>query len=148
MTAEVAILNKQSVALAADSAVTIGNAKIFNTVNKLFALSKHEPVGVMVYSSAEVMGVPVETVIKEFRRLRGPTSCDHLEEYAQAFADFLRDDDSLFAEGMRVTSLCGFACGLISELWNKTLRSVPQGWGRPRPSEVQAVMSQVLSEME
>src|SRR5688500_10039583 len=44
ITAEVAILNKSAVALAADSAVTIGggsgNPKIFNTVNKVFTLSK------------------------------------------------------------------------------------------------------------
>lgn len=62
MTAEVAILNKQAVALAADSAVTtyVGDGqKIFNTVNKLFTLSKYHPVGIMAYSSAEVMGVPL-----------------------------------------------------------------------------------------
>jgi hypothetical protein len=44
MTAEVAILNKIGVALAADSIVTITTAngdKTYNTANKLFALSKY-----------------------------------------------------------------------------------------------------------
>jgi hypothetical protein len=48
MTAEIAIMNKTAVALAADSAVTIEQdkgQKIFNTVNKLFTLSKYHPVG-------------------------------------------------------------------------------------------------------
>ena len=91
MTSEVAVLTKQAVALAADSAVTSGG-KIFNTVNKVFALSKHQPVGIMVYGSADVMGVPVETVIKEFRRQQGRKAFGHLEEYAACFERFLADD--------------------------------------------------------
>ena len=72
MTAEIAILNSQAVAHAADSAVTVSDGtrrapKIYNTVNKLFTLSKHEPVGVMIYGSAELGGLPVETAVKVFR---------------------------------------------------------------------------------
>lgn len=80
MTLEVAVLNKQAIALAADSAVTIGgsaNPKIFNTL-KLFALSKHQPVGIMVYSSAEIMALPIETAIKVFRQELGEDQCGTL----------------------------------------------------------------------
>jgi hypothetical protein len=65
VTAEIAILNKGAVALAADSAVTIqigGGQKIYNTVNKLFTLSKYQPVGAMVYGNSEFMGVPWESI--------------------------------------------------------------------------------------
>ena len=51
MTAEVAVMNSQAVALAADSAMTINypdGQKIYNSVNKLFMLSKYAPVGIMV----------------------------------------------------------------------------------------------------
>jgi ATP-dependent protease HslVU (ClpYQ) peptidase subunit len=40
MTTEVAIINKEAIALAADSAVTVGisdGTKIYNSANKLFA---------------------------------------------------------------------------------------------------------------
>jgi hypothetical protein len=70
VTAEIAIMNKSAVALAADSAVTIGSdrgPKIFNTVNKLFTLSKVHPVGVMVYGNSEIMKVPWETIVKVYR---------------------------------------------------------------------------------
>ena len=56
MTAEIVIMNKLRVALAADSAVTVQTQtgqKIYNTVNKLFTLSKYEPVGIMVFGSAD-----------------------------------------------------------------------------------------------
>ncbi len=51
MTAEIAIMNKQAIALASDSAVTMSQElgeKIKTSANKLFALSKYHPVGVMV----------------------------------------------------------------------------------------------------
>lgn len=99
MTAEIAILNRSAVALAADSAVTIGSErgqKIFNTVNKLFTLSKYQPVGVMIYGSAQVMGVPWETAIKAYRKRLGGRCFPHLENYADDFLSFLNGNRQLF----------------------------------------------------
>lgn len=84
MTAEIAVLNKSAVALAADSAVTIGRgstAKIYNTVNKIFELSETAPVGVMVYGSMNFMGLPVETIIKQYRKELGSTTFDTIAQY-------------------------------------------------------------------
>ncbi len=72
MTAEIAVLNKSAVALAADSLVTVdrgsnADRKTYN-VNKLFSLSKHHPVGIMVYGAAELLGTPWETIIKVYRQ--------------------------------------------------------------------------------
>ena len=42
MTAIVGVLNKHAVAIAADSAVTMGNThKVINSANKIFTLSKY-----------------------------------------------------------------------------------------------------------
>jgi len=74
MTAEIAILNKSAVALAADSAMTIGNggnSKIYNTVDKIFELSDTQPLAVMIYGSLEYMGLPFEVITKLYRRERG-----------------------------------------------------------------------------
>ena len=60
MTAEIAILNKSSVALAADSAISLGTSGKIFPGNKLFALTKWHPVGVMIYNNAEYMGIPWE----------------------------------------------------------------------------------------
>lgn len=89
MTAEVAVLNKLAVALAADSAVTIGSgaqAKIYNTVNKIFELSDRQPIGVMIYGGLNFMGLPLEVIIKEYRRtLRGEPLFRTVREAAEAF---------------------------------------------------------------
>ena len=86
MTAEIGILNKSAVALATDSAVSIEKKdgyKIFNTANKLFMLSKYQPVGIMIFDSAEFMGVPWETIIKIYRKKLSKKVYEHLKQYIQ-----------------------------------------------------------------
>jgi hypothetical protein len=95
MTAEVIVMNKTAVALAADSAVTIGDeaeGKIWNSVNKLFTLSKYHPVGVLIFSSADYMGVPFETVTKMYREKLGTDSEATVEAYATKFAKYFAND--------------------------------------------------------
>ena len=89
MTAEVAIMNVNGVALAADSAVTLGHGKTYNTSDKLFALSKYYPVGIMIYNNAEIMGVGWETIIKNYRNELRDKSFDTLSGYAEDFLNFL-----------------------------------------------------------
>jgi len=83
-------MNKTAVALAADSALTVGRGeRIYTSVSKLFALSKYEPVGVMIYDNAQIMGVPWETVIKTFRSELGSTQLPTLRAYADRLVDYL-----------------------------------------------------------
>lgn len=93
MTAEIAIMNRTAIALAADSAVTIerkrGSQTVYNSENKLFMLSKYQPVALMIYQDAEIMGLPWETVIKMFRKDLGRESFPALENYATRFLSFL-----------------------------------------------------------
>jgi hypothetical protein len=92
MTAEIAILNKEAVALAADSAITAGfqdSQKIFGSANKLFALSKSAPVGLMIYGGAQYMDIPWETIIKQYRRKLNDNKHSNLSEYADDFIKYL-----------------------------------------------------------
>ena len=89
MTAEVAIMNTNGIALAADSAVTLGNGKTYNTCDKLFALSKYHPVGIMIYGSADIMGLDWEIIIKSYRDFLGKKSFDKLSDYAGDFLNYL-----------------------------------------------------------
>jgi hypothetical protein len=66
VTAEIVVMNREAVAMAADSAVTAGN-KIYQSANKLFTLSKVHPVGILISNAAHFMGVPWETVVKMYR---------------------------------------------------------------------------------
>lgn len=101
MTAEIVIMNNEAIALAADSAVTMEGAKeqkIFTSANKLFALSKYQPVGVMVYGNATLMQIPWETIIKIYRNQLKGKRFDTLSEYAQHFVGFLDNGNPLFSK--------------------------------------------------
>jgi hypothetical protein len=102
MTAEIAIMNKSAVALAADSFVTVSsssgednNRKTY-LANKLFTLSKYEPVGVMVYGNADLLGVPWETIVKVYREDLGKRSFAKVEGYVANFITWLGRQHMLF----------------------------------------------------
>lgn len=93
MTAEVAILNKGAVALAADSKVSIGGSrptKTYDSQNKIFTLSKVHPVGIMIYNNADFMKYPWETIIKQYRKEKADSSKPSLEAWGSDFVRFLR----------------------------------------------------------
>lgn len=94
MTALVAVLNRKSVAIAADSAVTVGNThKVVNCGNKIFTLSKYEPISVMTYNYASFMGTPWEIIIKEYRKQLKEQKKDTVELYQKDFIDYLYSEE-------------------------------------------------------
>jgi hypothetical protein len=122
MTAEIAILNKNAVALAADSAVTLrnpDNQKVYNTANKLFMISKYHPVGIMVYGSADLMGIPWETVIKMFRAELHTTNFDRLVQFAEHFIHFLAGNRLLFPASVQETEFAGMCQWVLSQIQEK-----------------------------
>jgi len=111
MTAEIVLLNPSAVAMAADSAATVrvasGGSKIFSA-NKLFNLASGRPLGVMVYASSAFMGLPWETLIKEFRKSVGRDALGGVHDYATRLIDFIQEvpeatTEKACANYMRVT---------------------------------------------
>lgn len=100
MTAEIGVMNRLGVALAADSAVTIGGEarKVYSSADKLFQLSTVAPVGVMVYGSANFLNRPWETIVKSVRRELASTTFATLQEYADFFIGYLRRGEPVFRE--------------------------------------------------
>ena len=96
MTAELIVMNKNGLALVADSAISVSSGgkttKVYNTANKLFALSKYHPIGVMIYGSAEIMGLPWEVVIKRYRETLRVRSFQSIDGYIDNFFDYLKND--------------------------------------------------------
>jgi hypothetical protein len=102
MTAQIGILNKKAIVLATDSAVTIRTSKneekVFNSVNKLFSLSKVKPIGVMIYGNAELLGTPWETIIKVYRK-QLTSDFKTLKEYANDLIHWLENNSkALFSK--------------------------------------------------
>lgn len=91
MTAIVAVLNKHGAAIAADSAVTLGDThKVINNGNKVFTLSKYEPVGIATYGNASFMGIPWEIIIKTYRKQLSEAKFPRLSDYVDDFLNYIR----------------------------------------------------------
>jgi hypothetical protein len=86
MTCEVIVMNKRGIALATDSAVTLltkskdgEREKVYHTAEKLFSLSPSVPVAIMTYGSADMMGMPWETIVKVYAQKLGNRRFETLE---------------------------------------------------------------------
>lgn len=117
MTAEILIMNRLAVALAADSALTIekGN-KIFTSSNKLFALSKYHPVGIMIYGYSELCETPWEVIIKLFRKERKKQSCETISEYFDCFFNFIKQRKDFFQQIFQEEILINICQKIIQDL--------------------------------
>lgn len=97
MSAGICIMNRHAIAMAADSAVTIGNHEaIHNSANKLFSLSRVAPIGAIIYANSSFMGVPVEIILKEYEKHNRDNNFPTLNQYLEDFMMFLVKKASFF----------------------------------------------------
>lgn len=89
MTAEVAFLNKRGIALAADSAVTLANNKVFNNATKLFTLDSVHFIGIMIFGNADLGQVPWEVIIKMYREQLASDTKDTVSQYTEDLINFI-----------------------------------------------------------
>lgn len=92
MTAEIAVINRSAVTLAADSAMTLsvrGAEKIYTSTDKIFELSNYDPIGIMIFNNLEYMQVPLDVAIKHFRNTAYCRSFHNVKEAAEAFFKYL-----------------------------------------------------------
>lgn len=125
MTAIVGVLNRHAAAIAADSAVTIAGKKVFNSANKIFALSKYEPIAIAMYNNSELIGTSWEIIIKEFRKYLDKTVKSTIREYADEFFSFLERkhyfaDDAIQKRFLSM-QICSFIDATVNNLKGKSL---------------------------
>ena len=150
MTCQVAVMNKNGIALATDSAVTLGpQRKVYHSAEKLFRMSDTEPVAVMTYGNAELLGIPWGTIIKTYRRKLGERRFDLLEQYAEDFLRYLESSNPLFPheaqlECVRTHAIEYWRSQFLRSIWEKFSEETAE-W----PPEAWAILSQaVLADRE
>jgi hypothetical protein len=94
VTAEVALINRRAVTLAADSAVSLvgpgaDEVKIFNSAEKIFELCDHLPIGLMVYNNIDHLRAPLEILAREYRN-QCKTPHATVFDCADDFLEYLR----------------------------------------------------------
>jgi hypothetical protein len=151
MTAEIAVMNKLAVALAADSAVSLEDSsggepkKIYNTTNKLFMLSKYQPVGIMIYGNAELLRVPWEVIIKMYRERLGTSRFDQLGAYLSDFVAFL---GSFFNESQQEAHMMGNVAGFYHQIVLQDIlaqvRKITDAAGKVDDAQIPALVEETI----
>jgi hypothetical protein len=90
MTAEIAIVNSQAIALAADSAITVGRERVWKHANKLFSLGPVHDIGIMIYNSGDFLGISWEIIIKQFRSSIAGHPFRTLLDCSESFQSYLQ----------------------------------------------------------
>lgn len=152
MTAELAVMNKHGVALAADSAASVvagqGTTKV-SFVDKIFGLSTHHPVGIMIYGSSQLLGVPWETIVKLYREQLGTKDFPHLQDYAEDFLTFLASSDDLFPERQQEKWVNDTVAGYLRLIRTDVTNQVDglfEEQGTVAESEIKAIVREVVRE--
>ncbi len=150
MTAEIAILNKSAVALAADSAVTIragGSAKIYDTANKIFEISEIQPLGLMIYGTPDFMGLPMETLIKKYRHdLAGKRVFSSVAECAADFIEFFEKfPNDLRYEKQNVDRIISDAIEGINKLAHDEFMDYTLRVGKYLPSKANRIFQNIVN---
>lgn len=121
MTAEVAILNKSAITLAADSAVTISvgsdEQKVFDCEDKLFELTRESPIAAMVSSDLSFMEAPLSVLIKQYRDTAPAFTT--VREAADHFLTFLDSFARSSPARIEQSSLARFATDLFESVANR-----------------------------
>ncbi len=116
MTCEICVMNRHAAVLAADSASTVTRwvdgaleTRYFKGANKIFQLSHHRPVGVMIFNAADLLNVPWEILLKTFRDDLTDKSFNSLEGYAEEFFTFLDGNARFFPEDVQKQNMLSAA---------------------------------------
>lgn len=151
MSAGICIMNRNAIAMAADSAVTVGDhAAIHNSANKLFSLSRVAPVSLIIYANATLMTVPVEIIVKQYKKQLGDRTFPQLSNYVDDFIGYIERNSNLFrfeiTEQSYVMQLfCDLLIGTRGD-YNNYLNSKQSACGRAlTPSELAEIRDAAYS---
>lgn len=139
MTSVVGILNKQGVAIAADSAVTRtrgGQRKYTKNGNKMVRLCETVPIAVMITGNADFLQTPWDVIVRRYRQKRGQLGHATVAEAAEDFFAFIQSDPVFWVEAYDEGFIRWLAerifCGIVEEIGDANERNLAGRMCRPK----------------
>ncbi len=133
MTAEIAILNRTAVALAADSIVTLAgprSSKTYDSAEKIFQLSRYQPIGLMIYNNALFMNAPLEIIVRRYRETITTVGFEGLIQVWPDFEKFLLAFEREKAD--EIEHFQGLVSAEFSRFGDMVLRHMLDGIGKKK----------------
>lgn len=126
MSVGVCIINRNGVALAADSAGTSpGNKMFYNSMNKVFSLSKKYAYGAITYGISSVYNVSIEQLLKEFRAFLDERDCiDDFFNILDQFIEFINTRNDYFRFNTDEFSSCDSLIKALVVDWGNKIKDI------------------------
>lgn len=126
MSVGVCIINRNGIALAADSAGTSpGNKMFYNSMNKVFSLSKRDVYGAITYGKSSVYNVSIEQLLKEFRTFLDSQEClNDFFDILNKFKEFINIKNSYYRFDVDEFDSCNSLIKDLVVIWGNKIKAV------------------------
>lgn len=120
MTSQVILGNGHGIALASDSAVTMGNRRTYETSEKIYPLPRPHSVAVLHAGNVMFHGMPYSTIIDGWIDSLGEHRLRYVDDYVMSFRKFLVEEmrDWCDLEQQRLDFI-GDMDGEFQRIWNR-----------------------------
>jgi len=98
MTTQILLGNGYGLALATDSAVTVGGRRTYETSEKMILLGEGHPVAVLVSGAVTQFSLPVQVLVSEWAKTLRGGQLRKVVDYRENFMSWLRDNVHEFPE--------------------------------------------------
>lgn len=98
MTSQIVMMNGFGVALASDSAVTLGQSRTYDTAEKVVPLPMPHRIAVLHAGAVRLGNLPYSVFVGEWIRQLGPKPLRSAEAYQRSFQDWLSNNPQWFSE--------------------------------------------------
>lgn len=126
MSVGVCIINRNGIALAADSAGTYtGNKMFYNSMNKVFSISRKYVYGVITYGATVIHNVSIDQVLKEFRTfLDSKSEVNDFFEILPSFVEFIEQKNNYYKFDTAETNHCYELIKVLISDWGKKIKNI------------------------
>lgn len=130
MTSQIVLMNGFGVALASDSAMTVGGrTRTYETAEKIIPLPEPHRMAVMISGNSRIGNLPYSLLLGEWTRQLGPKALRSSKSYYEHFIDWLESSSQLLAEDTEQTQVLRFVesrLGQISEVYSSIKDDNPE----------------------
>lgn len=145
MSVGVCIINQNGIALAADSAGTFtnqNNKMFYNSVNKVFSLSKNNILGAIAYGNLSIYNVSVDQILKEFSKYLDETEkINDFFEIIPLFKKFIEEKNDYYKFNLDESRICKCYITELVNKWGAKINAVID------EKEAEEKIEQILSEL-
>lgn len=145
MSVGVCIINQNGIALAADSAGTFtnqNNKMFYNSVNKVFSLSKNNILGAIAYGNLSIYNVSVDQILKEFSKYLDETEkINDFFEVIPLFKKFIEEKNDYYKFNLDESRICKCYITELVNKWGAKINAVID------EKEAEDKIEQILSEL-